>query len=48
MIEKIRTFLKVKDREAGLNDSIIFFCGVLVGLFISVICVVLMMIQKII
>jgi len=31
MKEKIRNFLQVKERGMGLNDSIIFFCGMLVG-----------------
>mgnify|MGYP003659145474 CR=1 FL=1 len=43
MIEKIRTFLQVKDRDMGLNDSIIFFCGMLVGWFILVVFYLLMM-----
>ena len=42
MIEKIRTFLQVKDRDMGLNDCIIFFCGMLVGWFILVIFYLLM------
>ena len=37
MIEKIRNFLQVKEREEGLNDSIIFFCGMLVGWSILVV-----------
>ena len=34
MKEKIRNFLQVKERGMGLNDSIIFFCGMLVGWYI--------------
>ena len=43
MIEKIRTFLQVKDRDMGLNDCIIFFCGMLVGWFILTIVYLFMM-----
>ena len=34
MKEKIRNFLQVKERGMGLNDSIIFFCGMLVGWYV--------------
>jgi hypothetical protein len=44
MKEKIRKFLQVKEREEGLNDYIIFFCGMLVGVYIMTFIALLLMV----
>ena len=44
MKEKIRKFLQVKEREEGLNDCIIFFCGMLVGVYVMTLVALLLMV----
>jgi hypothetical protein len=44
MKEKIRKFLQVKERDAGLNEEIIFFCGMLVGVWVMTFIALLLMV----
>ena len=44
MKEKIRKFLQVKERDAGLNEEIIFFCGMLFGVYVMTLVALLIMV----